>query len=173
MATLSIGHTTREIFGSPEHRGFLLRRIWNAAERVRTPLVLGAEMMLGAVSYTLAVWALAENRGTSWTSDVLAATLGIVVLGRLTAALSVRLHLRSLRYASLAELISIIKVATRFSSIGMCALIWWRFPELKVRRRQRSWLTGHSCCFSGVVSISARAYSKHNRLYRAQGESAW
>ena len=131
MATLSMGHITREIFGSPEYRWFLVRRTWNAAERARTPLVLGAEILLGALSYALAVWTVGENRGASWTANVLMATLGIVVLARLAASLSVELYRRSLRYASLADLISIIKVVTT-SSIGVCALIWWRFPQLKV-----------------------------------------
>ena len=169
MATLSIGHTTREIFGSPEHQGFLLRRIWNAAERVRTPLVLGAEMMLGAVSYTLAVWALAENRGKSWTSDVLVATLGIVVLARLAAALSVRLYRRSLRYASLADLISIVKVATA-SSIGMCALIWWRFPELKVPAAVFVVDWAFLLLFWGGLHFGARVLKTQQAVSRSRGK---
>jgi FlaA1/EpsC-like NDP-sugar epimerase len=169
MATLSIGHTTREVFGSPEHRGFLLYRIWKEVERVRTPLVLGAEMMLGAVSYTLAVWALAENRGKSWTSDVLVATLGIVVLARLAAALSVRLYRRSLRYASLADLISIVKVATA-SSIGMCALIWWRFPELKVPAAVFVVDWAFLLLFWGGLHFGARVLKTQQAVSRLRGK---
>ena len=169
MATLSIGHTTREIFGSLEHRGFLIGRIWNAAERVRTPLVLGAEIMLGAVSYTLAVWALAENRVSSWDSEVVSATLGIVVLARLAAALSVRLYRRSLRYASLAELISIIKVATA-SSIGMCALIWWRFPELKVPAAVFVVDWAFLLLFWGGLHFGARVLKTQQAVSRSRGK---
>jgi FlaA1/EpsC-like NDP-sugar epimerase len=106
-------------------------RIWKLAEQVRTPLVLAAEIFLSALSYTFAVWALAETRGLPWTTEVLAATLGLVVVLRLAASLSVGLYRRSLRYANVADLIALIECVSG-SSIVLCALIWWRFPLLKV-----------------------------------------
>ena len=171
MATLSMGHITREIFGSPEYRWFLVRRIWNAAERARTPLVLGAEILLGALSYALAVWTVGENRGASWTANVLVATLGIVVLARLAASLSVELYRRSLRYASLADLISIIKVVTA-SSIGVCALIWWRFPQLKVPAAIFVVDWAFLQLFWGGLHFGARVLKTQQAVSR-MGENAW
>lgn len=106
-------------------------RLWKLAERVRMPLVLGSEIFLGALSYTFAVWALAQARGLPWTKEVLAASLGFVVLLRLAASLSVGLCRRSLRYANVADLIALIECVS-CSSIVLCALIWWKFPLLKV-----------------------------------------
>lgn len=131
MATLSIGQTTRETSGSVWRRGAIFARSRKEAERFRTPLVLGAEISLSALSYTLAVWALSENRGTSWTANVLGASLGLVVLVRFAASVSARLYRRSLRYASVADLILIAKVASA-SSVGMCALISLKSPPLRI-----------------------------------------
>ncbi len=131
MATLSIGHTTRETLGGSQGHNDLTGRVWKLAERVRTPLVLGAEIFLGALSYTFAVWALADSRGTAWTTEVLATTLALVVLLRVTGSLSVGLCRRSLRYANIADLIALAECVLG-SSIVLCALIWWRFPLLKV-----------------------------------------
>jgi hypothetical protein len=63
MATLSVGQTTRESFGHLEHNEMFAARIFRQAERVRTPLVLSAEILLSAFSYALAVFVVGEARG--------------------------------------------------------------------------------------------------------------
>ena len=106
-------------------------RILRQAERVRTPLVLSAEILLSAFSYSLAVFVVGDARGTTWSLEVLTATLGLVTLLRLTTAAIFRLYRRSFRYASLSDLIAISKAAAA-SSIVICALVWWKFPQLKI-----------------------------------------
>src|SRR5271163_1530355 len=131
MATLSVGQTTRESFGRWEHYELFAARIFSQAERVRTPLVLSAEILLSALSYSLAVFVVGDARRATWSLEVLSATLGLVTLSRLAAVASFRLYRRSFRYASLSDLVAISKAAAA-SSIVICALVWWRFPQLKI-----------------------------------------
>jgi len=93
--------------------------------------VLAAELMLAAFSYTLAVTVVAESRGASWAGDVLRSTLALTMLFRLAALLGVQLYRRSLRHASLPDLIAIAQ--------GVCGssfIYWlftnWRFPQLRL-----------------------------------------
>ena len=97
----------------------------------RAGLVLMAEIGLAAVSYSLAVSLLAGAGGLSWTIEVLRSTLGILILFRLAALASVRLYRRSLRYASLLDLISISKVAA-FSSVLFWGFAWWQLGTLRI-----------------------------------------
>ena len=94
-------------------------------------LVLVSEILLAVASYVLAVSAMGETRKPAWTVSVLAATLGLLIVFRLAALASVRLYRRSLRYASIPDLISIAKAVTG-SSILFCAFVWWQFPSLKI-----------------------------------------
>ena len=109
----------------------LAARVIRQAERVRTPLVLSAEVLLSAFSYALAVFVVGDTRGATWSLEVLTATLGLVTLSRFVAAIGFRLYRRSFRYASISDLIAISKAAA-CSSITICALIWWKFPLLKI-----------------------------------------
>lgn len=90
-----------------------------------------AEIGLAAASYSLAVSLLAGAGGAPWTTGVLRSTLGILLLFRLAALASVRLYRRSLRYASLLDLISIAKVAS-CSSILFWGLASWKFQSLTI-----------------------------------------
>jgi len=94
-------------------------------------MVLGAELFLAAVSYALAVLALAETRGTGWPGRVLWATLGVMIAFRLGGLASVRLYRRSLRHASVPDFVSILKAVTASSLLGGVTIAWF-FPLLKV-----------------------------------------
>src|SRR5271163_2285610 len=80
-----------------------------AWKKQRSALVVGAELCLAAVAYGSAVFAFAETRGAGWASQVLGATLGVMIFFRLGGLLSVRLYRRSLRHASVPDFISIAK----------------------------------------------------------------
>src|SRR5579863_1701216 len=97
----------------------------------RSAMVLGAELFLAAVSYALAVLALAETRGTGWPGRVLWATLGVMIAFRLGGLASVRLYRRSLRHASVPDFVSILKAVTASSLLGGVTIAWF-FPLLKV-----------------------------------------
>jgi FlaA1/EpsC-like NDP-sugar epimerase len=131
MATLSMGQITREALRSVTNREMFLDRVRKQAERKRTPLVLGAQAFLGAVSYALAVSILAEARGAAWTREVLSMTVGLMVLIRLAGSASVGLYRRSIRYASAVDMVAIAK-STIGSSIAAAAILWWLFPQLKL-----------------------------------------
>jgi FlaA1/EpsC-like NDP-sugar epimerase len=94
-------------------------------------LLLGAELALAAISYSLALVALAETRGLRWVGGVLWATLGLLILCRFAALASIRLYRRSLRYASVAEFLSIIKTVS-ISGFFFCLFVCWQFPQLKI-----------------------------------------
>jgi FlaA1/EpsC-like NDP-sugar epimerase len=105
---------------------------WGWAWRTqRTVLVLGAELLLAAVSYCLAVFGFAEARGAGWTGQVLWATLGVMISFRLGGLLSVGLYRRSLRHASVPDFISIVKAVTASSMAGGVVFAWF-LPSLKV-----------------------------------------
>ncbi len=99
--------------------------------KYRSALVLGAELLLAAISYALAVTVFAETRGTGWVGRVFWTTLGVIVLCRLGGIASVRLYRRSLRHASVPDFISIVKAVAASSLIG-CVAIAWLFPSPKI-----------------------------------------
>jgi FlaA1/EpsC-like NDP-sugar epimerase len=107
-------------------------RTWHWIQRKqKSALILVAELLLAALSYVLAVLALAESRGPFWAGDVLRATLELMIVFRLAALASVRLYQRSLRYASLPDLISIAKAVC--ASTLMCWLfVSWQFPQWRI-----------------------------------------
>ena len=109
-----------------------LLRSWQWAAGARKfLLVLVSEIVLAVASYVLAVSAMGETRQPAWTVNVLAATLGLLIVFRFGALASVRLYRRSLRYASIPDLVSIAKAVTG-SSILFCGFVWWQFPSLKI-----------------------------------------
>ena len=132
MFSLSVAQATRQSLYSRRAAIAIVAHGSNWAARFgKVALVLGAELALAATSYTLAVVALAETRGARWIFEVLWATLGLLILSRLGALASVRLYQRSLRHASIADLLSIAKIVT-ISSFFFAALVWWQFPRLKI-----------------------------------------
>jgi FlaA1/EpsC-like NDP-sugar epimerase len=132
MDSLSLGPSARQDTAVLQgHRWSVVRaagRIWRAHRFVG---VLGAEIALAAISYSLAVVMVADGRGDGWIVHVLGATLGLLLVFRIAGVASVRLYRRSLRYANLADLLSIAK-AVSLTSIVFGAFAWWQFPALKI-----------------------------------------
>jgi len=77
------------------------------------------------------VYALAEARSAGWASEVLRTTLGWLLLSRVAASESVRLYRRSLRHASIADLLSIAKTIS-ISTFLFGAFVCLQFPRLKI-----------------------------------------
>jgi len=94
-------------------------------------VVVALELGLAALSYTLAVYVFSEAHGTTWVADVLHNTLALLVLFRLAALVSARLYRRSLRHASVADLLAILKTVS-VSSLIFWGFVSWQFPQLKV-----------------------------------------
>src|ERR1700685_1511797 len=127
MSTLYVGQATREkLHSATEYRARMIGFVKRTGYLHRSVLVLLGEIGLAVASYALAVFILAEGGGAAWAIAVLRATLGILVLFRLAALASVRLYRRSLRYASLLDLISIAKTVS-CSSILLWGFVWGEF----------------------------------------------
>ncbi|HTV58550.1 MAG TPA: nucleoside-diphosphate sugar epimerase/dehydratase [Verrucomicrobiae bacterium] len=94
-------------------------------------LVLLTEIFLAAVSYSLAVVALADTREPGWSLRVLSATILLLIFCRFAGLASVRLYRRSLHYASIPDLISIAK-AVSFTTALFWALAAWEFHALRI-----------------------------------------
>jgi FlaA1/EpsC-like NDP-sugar epimerase len=132
MSTLYVGQGTRERFHSAgEYQARIIQFLKRTGYLHSAGFVLIAEIALAAVSYALAVSILAGAGGAPWTVAVLRSTLGILALFRLAALASVRLYRRSLRYASLLDLISIAKVVS-YSSILFWGFARWQLGRLKI-----------------------------------------
>jgi FlaA1/EpsC-like NDP-sugar epimerase len=132
MHSLSVGQVTRQISPVLQHDRASKIPPWKWPARLaRVSLVVVAELALAAISYTLAVCLLAEARGAVWATGVLGQTLGLLVLFRLAALVSVRLYRRSLRHASVADLLAIAKAASA-SSLLFWGFVSWQFAQLKV-----------------------------------------
>jgi FlaA1/EpsC-like NDP-sugar epimerase len=132
MHTLSVGQATRDKTGIIFAARTLVAALRRLAGTVdRSALVLLAETLMAAISYTLAVLLLAQARGTAWAAEVLRYTLGFAVAFRLIASASVRLYRRSLRYASVLDFI-LIAQAVFLSSGALAAFVRWRSSRLKV-----------------------------------------
>jgi FlaA1/EpsC-like NDP-sugar epimerase len=132
MSTLSIGQTARSrdwTFGKVEARCVhMAKRAWCA---YRSFLVICAEIVIAAVSYVLAIYVLSETHEPGWAAEILRATFGFLILFRLAGLVTAGLYRRSLRYASIPDLISICKIAI-FSSLIFWAFAWSQFPGLRL-----------------------------------------
>jgi FlaA1/EpsC-like NDP-sugar epimerase len=127
MNTLSVEQATRSRFGAYRSKQNSVVQFWQQLSHVRkSPIVLFVEVALAALSYSLAVLALAETRGSDWIVQTFRETLGLLIIFRLAAAVGVGLYRRSLRYASVLDLILILK-AVAASSVLLWAVIWWQF----------------------------------------------
>ena len=132
MNSVSVEQAAGEkIWSGQGFTGSLSRMMRWAWRTHRSLMVLGAEIFLAAASYTLAVFAWSETRGDLWAIEVLSSTLALVLACRLVGLWSVRLYSRSLRNASIPDLISIVNVASA-TTVAFWALVTWRFPQLKM-----------------------------------------
>ena len=132
MSTLSIGQTARPRDRTLEKlvaRGaYLAKLAWRAH---RSFLVLCAEIVIAAASYFLAIYVLSETHDPGWAAQIVRATFGFLILFRLAGLVIAGLYRRSLRYASIPDLISICKIVI-FSTLTFWAFAWWQLPELKL-----------------------------------------
>lgn len=132
MSSLSIRETTPPsdwTLGRAAARySRLAKRAWCAH---RSWFVLGAETVLAAVSYSLAIYVLSETREPGWSLEVLRATLGFLILLRLVGLVMAGLYRRSLRYACIPDLILIGQTAI-LTSLFFWAFVWWQFRDSKI-----------------------------------------
>lgn len=132
MSTLSIGQTARPRDRTLEKlvaRGaYLAKLAWRAH---RSFLVLCAEIVIAAASYFLAIYVLSETHDPGWAAQIVRATFGFLILFRLAGLVIAGLYRRSLRYASIPDLISICKIVI-FSTLTFWAFACWQLPELKL-----------------------------------------
>jgi FlaA1/EpsC-like NDP-sugar epimerase len=132
MSTLSIRQTAQT---RDRTFGKVVARCLHMAKRARCAhrsfLVICAEIVIAAASYVLAIYVLSETHEPGWTAEILRATFGFLILFRLAGLVTAGLYRRSLRYASIPDLISICKIAT-ISSLVFWAFAWSQFPALKL-----------------------------------------
>jgi FlaA1/EpsC-like NDP-sugar epimerase len=135
----------------------------------RTALVLGAELLLAAVAYGLAVFAFAEMREAGWAGQVLWATVGVVIFFRLGGLVSVRLYRRSLRHASVPDFISIVKAIGASSLLG-CIAIAWLFPSLKISGAVFVVDAAFATLLWGGLHFGARVLKTQRAAWRKDGK---
>jgi FlaA1/EpsC-like NDP-sugar epimerase len=133
MQTLSVGQATRERFRttSLDARAALTRLAKFTRVTDASVFVLLAESFLAAICYVLAVVLVTQGRGAPWTVQVLRSTLAFGTAFPLACSLTVQLHRRSLRYANVCDLISIVKIVG-LSSVLLGVFVWTRYSFLNV-----------------------------------------
>lgn len=132
MGTLSVGQVTRYKSRNLEGALNAVRLIEKQARRLkRSSLVLGAQMVLAATSYSGAVFLSAQMRGTTWTIEVLRDTLAFAVFARLAASLSLRLYRRSFRHSSLPDAVAIAKAIIASETV-LALFVLWQCRRLQV-----------------------------------------
>ncbi len=132
MSSASIEQVSREDFW-PGHSGraSVSRGIDWTWRNYRSAIVLAAELLLAAGAFTTATVVLADSRPDLLTWRFLAAGLGLLLASRAAGLASVRLYRRSLRSASIPDLISIVGVATA-TSLANWAVVLRFLPELRM-----------------------------------------
>ena len=135
----------------------------------RSALVLGAELLLAAVAYGLAVFTFAETREAGWAGQVLWATLGVVIFFRLGGLVSVRLYTRSLRHASVPDFISIVKAIGASSLLGFVAIAWL-FPSLKISAAVFVVDAAFATLLWGGLHFGARVLKAQQAAWRKDGK---
>jgi FlaA1/EpsC-like NDP-sugar epimerase len=132
MNSVSVPQTSREKTWLAPRLFATLSGAVDWAWRVhRSLIILGAELVLAAGSYTVAVYALSEARSDFWPGQVFSATLGLLLVLRLAGLWSVRLYSRSMRSASVPDFISIVNVVST-TTVVFAALVLHFLPRLKV-----------------------------------------
>jgi len=172
MQTLSVGQATRERFRIIPDLPTAVAWLGKHARGIDTSVVvLVAEGILAALCYALSVFLVTQNRDAARTAEVLRHTLGLAAAFPLAFSLAVQLHRRSLRYASVFDLISIVK-AVSLSSIFFAVFVLWQFPLLNIpvavfivnaALLQIAW---------GALHCSTRARHAHKAASRTTGTRA-
>jgi len=108
--------------------------VWKRARSLTSPFsVLSAETALAGISYALALFLLAQDRGLTWALHVFRSTALWALFFRLAATVGARLYRRSLRHAGPRDLFVIVG-AVLMSGILLCVFVSWRFSFLRVPR---------------------------------------
>ena len=119
MHTLLFGQATRSRTDLADIRNAIGRTRGIKVVVDASVFVLLGEMCLAASSYSLAVLLAGQGRAPGWAIAVIRSTIGLALLSRLGASFGWQLYRRSLRYASILDLIAIAK-AILFSTL----LLW-------------------------------------------------
>lgn len=132
MQTLSVRQATRAEFAATHSQPGQILEFWfRVSHAYKSAVVLSAEIALAAASYTLALLAVTQERGSTWFLQSLAQTLGLLILFRFAAAMAARLYRRSLRYASALDLVLILKSVVS-SSVFFWLIALWKFSTLAI-----------------------------------------
>lgn len=126
MQSLSVEQATRSRFAAlrfPQGSVFKLRESLGYAHK--SAIVLCAEVVLAAVSYVLALATIEQARSGAGIWETARETVPLLLLFRFAAAVAVRLHRRSLRYASVLDLVLILK------SIALSSALFWSIVALR------------------------------------------
>ena len=142
--------------------GGYVRRCFNRA------LVLSAETLLAVLSYLAAVFLLAEQQDAAWPRQVLAATLPLLVFVRLASYLLFGLWKRSFRYASIPDLICVVKVVLPGSIV---IFIVAHLGLFDVRLPRALFLLDGILllCFLGALHFGLRVYKAQRAFHRKDG----
>ena len=172
MQTFSVGQAARKSFRIILDAHSVLKWVGKHASAIDSSVfVLIAEGLLAALCYAVSVLLITQGRGAAWTVGVLRYTLGLAAAFPLAFSLAMQLHRRSLRYASVFDLISIVKIVS-LSSIVFGVFVWWRFPQLNIpvaifvvdaALLQFAW---------GALHCSTRARHAHKAAGRTTGTRA-
>lgn len=103
--------------------------LWWFAQLHRRAVVLFSELSLAVISYTLSVTILQEEKDPRWAFGILVKTVVWVVAFRFLGLLALGLYRRSLRHASIPDLISICETVS-LSSVLCVLAIRISFPTL-------------------------------------------
>lgn len=128
MNSVSLNSPANASVWTSHNRAVRPPALWNwIRPAVRSGAVMAAETVIAAFTYCTAIFVLAEARAPSWPLIVIKSTLAILILIRAGVLVSMGLYRRSLRYAGIADVISIAKAAT-LSSAFFAGIVLWRFP---------------------------------------------
>jgi FlaA1/EpsC-like NDP-sugar epimerase len=170
MSSASIEQVSREVFW-PGHSGraFLSRGIDWIWRNHRSAIVLAAELLLAAAGFIGATMLVAESRPELLTLRFLAAGLSLLLVSRLAGLSIVRLYRRSLRSASIPDLISIVAVATA-TSLANWVVVLRLFAGLKMPAA----LVILDWCFVvllwGGLHFGARVVKAQRMIWRKSGK---
>lgn len=132
MSSVSVEQASPgQVWTAPDGGASLSRGIDWIWRNYRSAIVLAAEVVLAAAGFALATALLAESRSEILNLRLVASGLSLLLVFRLVGLVSVRLYNRSLRSASIPDLISIVGVATATTLLNW-AMVGRFLPEVKM-----------------------------------------
>jgi len=172
MGTISVGQATRDRFLAFAAVHFMGTRAVARLRAIdRSVVVLAAEGLLASFCYLLAVVLVSPERGAAWAAAVVRLTLGPALLVPLLVSLAMRLHRRSLRYASAVDLISLSKVVW-LTGVLFTAITCWEFPWLNIPAVMFLLYTALLQIAWGTLHFAPRAFRVQKAVTRTTGRRA-